>query len=754
MSINVLKQTSRLPAEYQEVEYIESTGTQYIDTGLKSDSNTDIEIKYSYTTTSLSSTETRVFGSRGIGNSEAFFIGLHSSYNYCWYINYGDTSNTLQNIIWGTVDTNPHIIKNNGGAFYFDDVNVINFSVNSFTSPYNAMIFGAISDGTIRTTKARVYYCKIYYQGELVRNYIPCYHKSDNIVGLYDLANSGKNLFDYANQIWTEGLLQPDGNINTSNTNYKTTDYIDILQVGKTYSIGFNQLYSTTNGTSNRICFYDANKNFISIEPEFSTQYKNIQRYTRIITVPANAKYIRYSVRNTDEDIQIEEGSIATSYEAYPFYTNAGTGTFLKGNDVVPYTIEKQKMNVLVGGSRLPAEYQEVEYIQGSGTQYINTGISLTSEDTVKCKFEVLETPTSWKEAIYGAMENIGGNNKFFVLLMRSPNTARVGTGSNQATSTNLQLNTVYDTTLSNGTYIENGTTYTFTAAASFSLTNTCYVMSRNQTSYTPIVAKLYSFEIVGKFNGIPCYRKADGVIGMYDTVSETFFTNAGTGTFLKGNNVSTTVIQPVKVNILKKLIPDAYQQVEYIESTGTQYIDTNYIPNQDTVVNCHINMISYNGNDVFFGQRVAYMDNQYEFVAFNSQYIPQLRYNNQTTGAIQGSILSIGDHYIETSKNGLFIDNNRVGNTLNADTFTCEYSIYLFARNNAGTASAFSNIKLYSLKISENNTLIRNFIPCYRKSDNVIGMYDLVNGVFYTNQGTGAFEKGNDVNQYVVIKI
>lgn len=65
--------------------------------------------------------------------------------------------------------------------------------------------------------------------------------------------------------------------------------------------------------------------------------------------------------------------------------------------------------------------------------------------------------------------------------------------------------------------------------------------MSRNQpnSSIVPVSAKVYSFEIIGKFKGIPCYRKADNVIGMYDTVSQTFLINAGTGTFTKGSDVT-----------------------------------------------------------------------------------------------------------------------------------------------------------------------------------------------------------------------
>lgn len=71
--------------------------------------------------------------------------------------------------------------------------------------------------------------------------------------------------------------------------------------------------------------------------------------------------------------------------------------------------------------------------------------------------------------------------------------------------------------------------------------------------------------------------------------------------------------------------------------------------------------------------------------------------------------------------------------------------TIHIFQRNYQAsplTASA----KLYSMKLYENAVKVRDFIPCYRKSDNEIGLYDLVNGVFYTNAGSGTFAKGADV--------
>ena len=60
---------------------------------------------------------------------------------------------------------------------------------------------------------------------------------------------------------------------------------------------------------------------------------------------------------------------------------------------------------------------------------------------------------------------------------------------------------------------------------------------------------------------------------------------------------------------------------------------------------------------------------------------------------------------------------------------------------------------KIYSVKVYDDNILIRDLVPCYRKFDNVIGMLDLVNNVFYANAGSGKFLKGNNVNNYDYIK-
>ena len=80
-------------------------------------------------------------------------------------------------------------------------------------------------------------------------------------------------------------------------------------------------------------------------------------------------------------------------------------------------------------------------------------------------------------------------------------------------------------------------------------------------------------------------------------------------------------------------------------------------------------------------------------------------------------------------------------------DDVTNLNSIFLFAYR-PGNMLYSKYFRLHLVKITDklNNIIVRNFIPCYRKSDNEIGLYDTVEGKFYTNQGTGKFIPGPDI--------
>ena len=110
--------------------------------------------------------------------------------------------------------------------------------------------------------------------------------------------------------------------------------------------------------------------------------------------------------------------------------------------------------------------------------------------------------------------------------------------------------------------------------------------------------------------------------------------------------------------------------------------------------------------------------------------------------------VSSTGKHRVELSKNGLYLDGAKLNFT--AGTSMANANLILFRALNDNRVFLG---KIYSTKVYDDNILIRDLVPCYRKSDNVIGMLDLVNNVFYTNAGSGKFLKGNSVNNYDYIK-
>lgn len=72
--------------------------------------------------------------------------------------------------------------------------------------------------------------------------------------------------------------------------------------------------------------------------------------------------------------------------------------------------------------------------------------------------------------------------------------------------------------------------------------------------------------------------------------------------------------------------------------------------------------------------------------------------------------------------------------------------NFYLGGWYEAGTVYYGMGGNVYSFKIYDSGNLSVNYIPCYRKSDGVIGFYDTVNNVFKVNNGGGTFTKGPDV--------
>ena len=108
----------------------------------------------------------------------------------------------------------------------------------------------------------------------------------------------------------------------------------------------------------------------------------------------------------------------------------------------------------------------------------------------------------------------------------------------------------------------------------------------------------------------------------------------------------------------------------------------------------------------------------------------------------------------IKTNKNTIIIENGRIdygtmGIDITSKSGNQSSSIILFGGSfdgNSPNPMGAYNMKVYRLKLYEEDELVREYVPCYRESDNEIGLYELLNNVFYTNNGTGTFNKGNDI--------
>ena len=187
------------------------------------------------------------------------------------------------------------------------------------------------------------------------------------------------------------------------------------------------------------------------------------------------------------------------------------------------------------------------------------------------------------------------------------------------------------------------------------------------------------------------------------------------------------------------KILPDGYTQLEYIQSSGTQYVDTGFKPNQDTRVIMDFEPLETNTKFIF-GARTA-VNLTYSFLLAGGDTTVRSDYGSHQASGTTSTVLQ--RVIIDRNKSVTTFGDTTITNT--TSTFQCEYNLYLFSVNTAGTAYTPISGKLYSCKIYDNGTLVRNYVPCIN-AGGAVGLYDVVNDVFYGNAGTGTFTAGPEM--------
>lgn len=188
----------------------------------------------------------------------------------------------------------------------------------------------------------------------------------------------------------------------------------------------------------------------------------------------------------------------------------------------------------------------EVEYLRGTGTQYIDSGIECTGDLSVKCKIcistivnmAMLGGIYSYSSTIFRHHLTMTGGDSFYWLQNNKVNDSSI----RFAYSTNTWY--TVDIDASNGTYNINGTTGTFTPVSGSVTAHANYgifgrlggnVATQIRTGNNDIAYIQLSRSGVLLRDYIPVRVGTTGYL--YDKVSGQLFGNAGTGSFILGND-------------------------------------------------------------------------------------------------------------------------------------------------------------------------------------------------------------------------
>lgn len=195
-------------------------------------------------------------------------------------------------------------------------------------------------------------------------------------------------------------------------------------------------------------------------------------------------------------------------------------------------------------------------------------------------------------------------------------------------------------------------------------------------------------------------------------------------------------------------ILPEGYTQLNYIQSTGTQYIDTGFKPSNYARVTADFMVDAWGSETTFlFGAQTS--NNQRYCLGFSSSGTMRNGYGTQYTST---DIISAGTRYtVDKNKNVFTYSGSTQTWTQTAETFSNTLTMRLFACNYSSSPGYLKG-KIYNLKIYNNTTLVRNFVPAKRNSDGSLGLFDTVFKEFYTNAGTGTFVAGAEINYDFIV--
>lgn len=399
----------------------------------------------------------------------------------------------------------------------------------------------------------------------------------------------------------------------------------------------------------------------------------------------------------------------------------------------------------------IPTSYTPVEYIESSGTQYIDTGFKANNNTRVMFDFSPTSVTSSWGWVFGG--RNAYHDADYAIAFKTSTWYSGFGTTDLQPNAT-ITANTEYLIDKNKNVTTINGTSYTNSVATFQSDYNLLLLGVSDGPTIQHCNAKLYSCKVYDNETLIRDFIPAidqDNVACLYEQVEGKFYYNNGTGSFAVGSATGSSVSVGNKARKITKAyvgIPTSYTPVEYIKSSGTQYIDTGFKHNQNTRIVAKFEIDDYRAWAFLFGsygganaypRRLLGVD-----VNNSGKFGSYYGYSYETF-----NINALGIHEFDFNKNIHTIDNET--KTYSTQTFQSQFNDLIFgATNYTGKISiSTDSLKLYYFKIYDNDVLVRDFVPVVDEN-NVACLYEQVEEKLYYNKGTGSFTAGSTTGQTV----
>lgn len=186
--------------------------------------------------------------------------------------------------------------------------------------------------------------------------------------------------------------------------------------------------------------------------------------------------------------------------------------------------------------------------------------------------------------------------------------------------------------------------------------------------------------------------------------------------------------------------------EVEYLESTGTQWIDTGIVPTLNKTIRCRFEVLYRNVQ----ARQIMGRQGSVYFGAVNGKLQVSTGGTTTTNVTLSSDTWSVGDvsfpipNAANNNMTATYTWGESTGTSTNKYTNTpSNGAFWLFCCNNADTLRGSNALKYF--KLWQDEELIRDFIPV--RVGQVGYMYDRVSGELFGNSGTGNFILGNDKN-------